>query len=156
MDNDLLDYSPIVEREPIHWPDDPSVGAGMSRTHDRSNPRAGRLNMDTPNALATLALGGAIAGDVAATFVVERAARQRDRRLWVTGAVVFFASLAMLALALEEIPTAVAQALFIAVGTTAVAVVAIFRGENISTRKVISLALLVLGVVVLQMGAGDG
>lgn len=112
--------------------------------------------MDTPNALAMLALGGAIAGDVAATFVVERAARERDRRLWVTGAVVFFASLAMLALALEEIPTAVAQALFIAVGTTAVAVVALFRGENISTRKVISLALLVLGVVVLQVERAMG
>jgi multidrug transporter EmrE-like cation transporter len=111
--------------------------------------------MDALTALATLALGGAIATDVTATFVVERAARQRDRRLWVTAAVVLLASLTLFALALEEIPTAVAEALFVAIGSVAVAVIALHRGEHISSRKGIALALLVLGVVVLQAGVGD-
>jgi multidrug transporter EmrE-like cation transporter len=105
--------------------------------------------------LAMSALGGAIATDVAATFLVERAARQRDRRLWATAAGVFLASLALFALALGEIPTAVAEALFVAVGSTAVAVIAFRRGESISTRKGLAIVLLVLGVVVLQVGAGD-
>lgn len=104
--------------------------------------------------LAMLALGGAIAADVTATFVIEDAARQRDRRLWVTAAGIFLASLALFAVALEQIPTAVAEALFIALGTGAVAVIAAHRGERISTRKGMGIALLVLGVATLLMGAG--
>lgn len=111
--------------------------------------------MDATNALAMLALGGAIATDVTATFVVERAARQRDRRLWITAAGGFLTSLALFALALNEIPTSVAEALFVAVGSAAVAVIALHRGEHISARKAIALALLVLGVAVLQTGAGS-
>lgn len=112
--------------------------------------------MDTLNALATVALGGAIATDVAGTFVVEHAARQRDRRLWLTSAGVFLASLALFALALQEIQTSIAEALFVAVGSAAVALIALRRGEHVSARKVMALALLALGVVVLQMGAGHG
>lgn len=112
--------------------------------------------MDTLNALGMSALGGAIATDVAATFVLEHAAQQRDRRLWVMAAAVLLASLALFAVALARIPTAVAEALFVAVGSAAVAVIALRRGETISTRKALALALLGLGVVVLQMGAGHG
>jgi multidrug transporter EmrE-like cation transporter len=112
--------------------------------------------IDTPNVLATVALGGAIATDVVATFVIEAASQHRDRRLWVISAGVFLVSLALLALALVDIPTAVAEALFVAVGSAAVAVIALRRGETISTRKGTALALLVLGVVVLQTGAGHG
>lgn len=108
------------------------------------------------NALGMSALGGAIAADVAATFVVEHAARQRNRRLWATAAAVLLASLALFAVALEKIPTAVAEALFVAVGSAAVAVIALRRGETITTRKALALGLLALGVIVLQAGAGHG
>jgi small multidrug resistance pump len=113
-------------------------------------------SLDTQSALATMALGGAIATDVVATFVIETASQRRNRRLWITAAGIFLASLALLALALQDIATAVAEALFVAVGSAAVAVIALRRGESISTRKGTALALLVLGVVVLQTGAGHG
>ena len=64
-------------------------------------------------------------------------------------------SLALFAFALEEIPTAVAEALFVAIGSAAVAVIAARQGESVTTRKATALALLVLGVIVLQAGAGD-
>lgn len=100
------------------------------------------------------ALGGAIAADVVGTFVIEQAALRRDRRLWATAAGVFLGSLALFALALGEIPTAVAEALFIAIGSVAVAAIALRQGERVSARKATALGLLVLGVVVLQLGAG--
>jgi small multidrug resistance pump len=109
--------------------------------------------MEIPTALAMVALGGAIAADVAGTFVIEQADQRRDRRLWVAAAGVLLASLALFALALSEIPTAVAEALFIAIGSAAVAVMALRQGERLSARKTTALALLVLGVVVLQIGA---
>lgn len=110
--------------------------------------------MDEPNALVMLALGGAIVADVVGTFVIEHAAVHRNRRLSILAAAVFVVSLALFALALEEIPTAVAEALFVALGTGAVAVIAARRGESITTRKGVALALLVGGVAVLQLGAG--
>jgi small multidrug resistance pump len=109
--------------------------------------------MDIWVGLAMFALGGAIAADVAGTFVIEQAAQRRDRRLWVTAAGVFLGSLALFALALEEISTAVAEALFIAIGSVAVAVIALRHGERLSARKATALALLVAGVVMLQLGA---
>jgi small multidrug resistance pump len=112
--------------------------------------------MGTLNALGMSALGGAIAADVAATFVVEQAAQQRNRRLWVAATAMLLASLALVAMALVTIPTAVAEALFVAVGSAAVALIALRRGEPISTRKALALALLALGVIVLQMGASHG
>jgi multidrug transporter EmrE-like cation transporter len=51
--------------------------------------------------------------------------------------------------------TAVAEALFVAIGSAAVAVIAARGGESITSRKATALALLVLGVIVLQVGAGD-
>jgi small multidrug resistance pump len=111
--------------------------------------------MQLTNALGMLALGGAIATDVAGTFAIEHAARQRDRRLWAVSIGAFLVSLALFAFALEEMSTAVAEALFVAVGSAAVAVIAARGGESITTRKTAALALLVLGVVVLQAGAGD-
>jgi small multidrug resistance pump len=111
--------------------------------------------MEIPTALGMFALGGAIATDVAGTFAIEHAALHRDRRLWSAAVGAFLASLALLAFALEEIPTAVAEALFVAIGSAAVAVIAARHGESITSRKVIALAVLALGVVVLQMGAGD-
>jgi multidrug transporter EmrE-like cation transporter len=110
--------------------------------------------MDLRTGLAMLALGGAIVADVAGTFVIERAAQLRERWLWVTAVVLLLASLTLFALALGEISTAVAESLFIAIGSAAVALLALRRGERISTRKAAALGLLVLGVVVLQMGAG--
>jgi len=110
--------------------------------------------MDAVTFLATAALGGAVATDVVATFLVEHAERRRDRRLWLAAAVLLAASLALLALALVEIPTAVAEALFVAVGSAAVALIALRRGDGISPRKLTALALLALGVLVLQVEAG--
>jgi small multidrug resistance pump len=111
--------------------------------------------MQVSNSLGMLALGGAIATDVAGTFAIEHAARQRIRRLWGAAVGAFLVSLGLFAIALRAIPTAVAEALFVAVGTAAVAVIAAREGESITTRKVTALALLVLGVIVLQAGAGD-
>jgi small multidrug resistance pump len=111
--------------------------------------------MQVSNALGMLALGGAIATDVAGTFAIEHAARQRDRRLWGASVGAFLISLALFALALEAMSTAVAEALFVAIGSAAVAVIAARGGESITSRKATALALLVLGVIVLQVGAGD-
>jgi small multidrug resistance pump len=110
--------------------------------------------MEVENALGMLALGGAIATDVVGTFAMEHAAVHRNRRLWVTAAGVFLVSLALFAFALEEIPTAVAEALFVAIGSAAVAVIATRQGEVITSRKTLALVVLALGVVVLQMDAG--
>jgi small multidrug resistance pump len=111
--------------------------------------------METTYALAMLALGGAIATDVAGTFVVEHAAVHHGRRLWATAIGAFLVSLTLFALALEQISTAVAEALFVALGSAAVAVISARRGESITVRKGAALVLLVLGVVVLQMGVTD-
>jgi multidrug transporter EmrE-like cation transporter len=109
---------------------------------------------DLTTVLATAALGGAIATDVVATFLVEHAELRRDRRLWLAAAGLLAASLALLALALVEIPTAVAEALFVAVGSASVALIALRRGDGTSPRKLAALALLALGVVVLQVEVG--
>jgi small multidrug resistance pump len=112
--------------------------------------------MQVSNAFGMLALGGAIATDVAGTFAVEHAARRRDRRLWGTAVAAFVVSLGLFAFALEQIPTAVAEALFVAIGSAAVAAIAAREGETITTRKSTALVLLAIGVVVLQAGAGNG
>jgi small multidrug resistance pump len=111
--------------------------------------------MQVSDALAVLALGGAIATDVVGTFAIEHAARRGDRRLGAAAVAAFVVSLALFAFALEQMPTAVAEALFVAIGSAVVAVIAARQGESITTRKSTALALLVLGVIVLQAGAGD-
>ena len=111
--------------------------------------------MGTASALPLLALGAAITADVAGTFVIQRAEVDRDRRSWVAAAALFLASLASFAVALEHIPTSVAEALFVALGSAAVAAVGVRRGERLTARKVLALAVLSLGVVVLQAGVGD-
>jgi multidrug transporter EmrE-like cation transporter len=90
--------------------------------------------MDALNALGMSALGGAIAADVAATFVVEHAARQRIRRLWVTAAAILSVSLALFAVALERMPTAIAEASFVAIGSAAVALIAP-NGPSMSSER---------------------
>jgi multidrug transporter EmrE-like cation transporter len=112
------------------------------------------FDMQVSDALGMLALGGAIATDVAGTFAIEHAARQRDRRLGGAAVAAFVVSLALFAFALEAIPTAVAEALFAAIGSAVVAVIAAQQGESITSRKTTALALLALGVIVLQAGAG--
>jgi small multidrug resistance pump len=112
-------------------------------------------SMQVSNALGMLALGGAIATDVAGTFAIEHAARQRDRRLGGAAVGAFLVSLALFAFALEEMPTAVAEALFVAIGSAAVAVIAARGGESITSRTTTALALLAVGVIVLQAGAGS-
>ena len=111
--------------------------------------------MQVPNALGMLALGGAITTDVAGTFAIEHAARYGGRRLWSTAIGAFVVSLAFFAFALEKLQTSIAEALFVAIGSAAVAVITARRGESLTTRKTAALALLVLGVIVLQAGAGD-
>src|SRR5687767_1472241 len=111
--------------------------------------------MQAPNALGMLALCGAIATDVAGTFAIEHAARHGGRRLWAAAIGAFVVSLAFFAFALEKLQTSVAEALFVAIGSAAVAVIAACRGESLTARETTALALLVLGVVVMQVGAGD-
>ena len=112
--------------------------------------------MRNVDALAMLALGGAIAADVVGTFTIERAARGGGRRLAAVAGAELLASIGLFALALARLPTAVAEALFVAIGSGAVAVIAARRGEAVTARTGAALGLLVAGVVVLQVGVGHG
>ena len=111
--------------------------------------------MGATNALPLLALGAAITTDVAGTFAIQHAEVCRDRRAWVAAAGLFLASLASFAVALEHIPTAVAEALFVGLGSAGVAAIGVRRGDRLTARKVLALVVLTLGVVVLQAGVSD-
>ena len=102
--------------------------------------------------VAYLFLFGAIAAEVCATSLLKSTAG--FTRLWptvacLTGYVVSFAALSQ---AVKGVQVSVAYALWSALGTAAiVAIGAVFLGEPITTAKVIGCALIIAGVITLNL-----
>lgn len=103
-----------------------------------------------------LALSGAIAFEIVGTLSL----RSTDgfRRLAPTLVVLaaYAVSFWLLSVALRGIEVGVAYAIWSAVGTTVIAAFGILAwGESVSTLKVVSLGLVVVGVVGLNLAAGS-
>ncbi len=101
-------------------------------------------------------LAGAVVGDVVGTYALDRS--NRLRRLWpaLASVAAYVVSIVAFGLALGGIATSVADAVFAAAGTLLVTVTAVvLLGERLGRRKVIGLALVTLGVVVLRLQDGS-
>ncbi|MEU1607955.1 DMT family transporter [Micromonospora matsumotoense] len=95
----------------------------------------------------------AIGAEVVGTSLLK--ATQGFTRLWPTVglAVAYLLAFGMLALAVRDIPVGVAYAMWSGLGTAAiVAIGAAFLGEPLSVAKVVGVALIIGGVVVLNLG----
>jgi small multidrug resistance pump len=101
---------------------------------------------------AVLLLLAAISVEVAATALLPKAAGF-TQPFWSTVVVAGYAlSIWMLALVVRAIPVSVAYAVWAGLGTAAVALIGfLFLGESMSWLKATSLALIVLGVVGLNL-----
>jgi len=94
----------------------------------------------------------AIAAEVAATSVLGRTEGFRDP-VW-TGLVIagYAVSIWLLAVVVEKLPISTAYAVWSGVGTAAVALIgAIWLGESWDTMKVLALAMIIMGVVILNL-----
>jgi small multidrug resistance pump len=94
----------------------------------------------------------AIAVEVAATSVLGRTDGFRDP-LW-TGLVIagYAVSIWLLAVVVERLPISTAYAVWSGVGTAAVALIgALWLGESWDAMKVLSLAMIIVGVVLLNL-----
>lgn len=101
--------------------------------------------------MAYLFLGLAIAAEVAGTSLIK--STDGFSRLWpsVFCLAAYGLSFAFLAQAVKDVPVGVAYALWSGIGTVAiVAIGAAFLGEPLSGVKILGIALVVLGVVVLN------
>jgi small multidrug resistance pump len=100
-----------------------------------------------------LLLSAAIAAEVAATTAMkysEGFSRLLPSVLTVLGYVVSFA---LLAQTLRTVSVGTAYAIWSGVGTAAIATIGmLFLGEGMTTAKAAGIALIILGVVVLNMG----
>lgn len=79
-------------------------------------------------------------------------------KLWPSLAVAVFyiLSFGCLSLALKSVPLSVAYAVWSAIGITAIAAIGIlWFGEPATVAKLIAIALIVIGVVMLQMVSGE-
>lgn len=94
----------------------------------------------------------AIAFEVAATSSLPRADGFRDP-LWTTLVLLGYAiSIWLLAVVVRSIPVSVTYALWSGIGTAAVAVIGVmYLGERLDALKVIAIAMIVVGVVVLNL-----
>ncbi|MFC0006517.1 DMT family transporter [Micromonospora siamensis] len=95
----------------------------------------------------------AIASEVFGTSLLK--ATEGFTRLWPTlGMLLSYAvAFGLLALAVRDIPVGVAYAMWSGLGTAAiVAIGAVFLGEPLSIPKVVGVALVIAGVVVLNLG----
>ncbi|RKF26226.1 DMT family transporter [Micromonospora globbae] len=102
--------------------------------------------------MAYVLLGIAIAAEVAATSLIKATAG--FTRLGPTLACLAGYGLAfvMLAQAVKQIPVGVAYALWSGLGTaTIVAIGAVFLGEPLGAVKIIGIALIIVGVVILNL-----
>jgi small multidrug resistance pump len=101
---------------------------------------------------AALLLLAAISVEVAATALLPKAAGF-TQPFWSTVVVAGYAlSIWMLALVVRAVPVSVAYAVWAGLGTAAVALIGfLFLGESMSWLKATSLALIVLGVVGLNL-----
>lgn len=100
-------------------------------------------------------LGGAIAAEVAATTAMKYS--EGFTRLWpsLITAVGYLLSFALLAQTLKTVSIGTAYAIWSGVGTAAIATIGLLAfGETLTAAKLAGLALIVAGVVVLNMGGG--
>ena len=103
--------------------------------------------------MAYLLLACAIAAEVAATSLLPRAASFTVLLPSIAVVVGYVVSVVLLARVVETVPVAVAYAIWSAAGTAAVAAIgAAFLGQSLSGWQVAGLALVVAGVVMLQLG----
>lgn len=97
-------------------------------------------------------LFAAIAAEVAASAALPRTQGFRDP-LW-TGLVVggYAVSIWLLALVVRHMPVSTAYAIWAGLGTAAVAVIgAVWLGESLNAVKIAALAMIIAGVVVLNL-----
>ncbi|MFF9068791.1 DMT family transporter [Streptomyces sp. NPDC014891] len=98
-------------------------------------------------------LAGAIAAEVLATTSMKYS--EGFSKLWpslVTG-IGYVVAFALLAQALKTLQVGTAYAVWAGVGTAAVAAIGIlFLGETLSVAKIAGIALIIAGVVVLNLG----
>ncbi len=102
--------------------------------------------------MAYLFLLAAITAEVIGTSLLK--STHGFTRLWPTLAlaVAYVSSFGLLALAVKEIPVGVAYAIWSGLGTAAImAIGAAFLGEPLSVAKVMGAALVIAGVVVLNL-----
>lgn len=94
----------------------------------------------------------AIATEVAATASLPRTHSFRDP-MWTAVVVAGYAlSIWLLAIIVEHLPVSVAYALWSGIGTAAVAVIGyLFLGESLTLVKAAALALIIAGVVILNL-----
>jgi small multidrug resistance pump len=94
----------------------------------------------------------AIALEVAATSALGRTEGFRDP-MWTSLVVVGYAgSVWLLALVVEKLPVSTAYAVWSGVGTASIALIgAVWLGESWDPTKVVALALIVAGVVMLNL-----
>ncbi|MET7397907.1 multidrug efflux SMR transporter [Dactylosporangium sp. NPDC005572] len=105
--------------------------------------------------MAYVFLAFAIGVEVAATSLIK--STEGFTKLWPTAATLvgYALSFVFLAQAVKEVPVGVAYAVWSGLGTAAiVAIGAVFLGEPLSVTKVIGVALVIGGVVLLNLGGG--
>jgi small multidrug resistance pump len=104
---------------------------------------------------ASLLLGTAIVSEVAATLAL-RASEGFSRPLPVAVVIVGYGlSFWLLALALKHIPVSLTYAIWSGVGTALIAIGGVVAfGESMNTMKLLSLAVIVLGVAGLSVAGG--
>ncbi len=94
----------------------------------------------------------AIALEVAATSLLPRTAGFRDPMWTVLVLLGYAISIWLLALVVRSMPVSVTYALRSGIGTAAVAVIGVmYLGERLDALKVVAIALIVVGVVVLNL-----
>ena len=94
----------------------------------------------------------AIGVEVASTAALPRTNGFRDPG-WAAAVVAGYAlSIWLLSLVVERLPVSVTYALWAGVGTASIALVGVlFLGESVSVAKVVGIALIVVGVVLLNL-----
>ena len=98
----------------------------------------------------------AIAIEVASTAALPRTDGFRDP-LWAAVVVAgYAASIWLLALVVQRLPVSITYAIWSGLGTAAIAVVGVlFLGESVNPVKITAIALIVVGVVVLNLQAAS-
>lgn len=97
----------------------------------------------------------AIVCDVAGTYALARSDGFRRFPVNVAAVVLLLLALWMFALALQELPISVADAVYAAGGSAVMAVTGVMLlGERLTPRKVLALTLIVAGVVTLRLQGG--
>jgi len=100
-----------------------------------------------------LFLAAAIATEVSGTLALRALAAGWRTSIALLVAVAYLASFGLLALALRSIPVSTAYAIWAGVGTAGIAVLAVLiYGERITPVAALGIALVIAGVVLLNLG----